>query len=64
MSNKQFDIENYVLYESYQPEQIEYDEEIDGHFFPDRDEHLKKKEKIREEYKKIKDAIAKKRVRR
>jgi len=64
MSEKNIDLVNYVLDKSYKPEQMEYDEEIDGNLFPDRDEHLKKKEEIRDKYKNIKDSIAKKRVRR
>ncbi len=64
MSDKKLDIKDYVFDESYQLEQVEYDEEVDGDSFPDRDEHLKKKDELRDQYKNIKDQIARSRVRR
>ena len=63
MSNK-LDIQNYVLDKDYKLELVEYNEEVDGEAFPDRNQHLKKKEEIREQYKNIKNQIAKNRVRR
>jgi|GEM_PF-5404062 len=64
MSEKKLDFDNYVLDKNYKSEKMEYDEEVDGNFFPDREEHLKKKEAIRQEYQKIKNAMSQKRVRR
>ena len=64
MSEKKVDVKTYVLDADYKAEKIEYDEEIDGNLFPDRDEHLKKKDDIREKYKDIKNSIVKNRVRR
>jgi hypothetical protein len=57
-------IKDYKIDESYQPEVVVYDEEVDGDMFPDRDDHLKKKESEQKKYKDLKDQIAKKRVRR
>ena len=64
LSEKKIDVNSYVLDDSYKPEQVEYDEEIDGNFFPDRDDHLKKKENARDKYKDIKNSMATTRVRR
>lgn len=63
MSNK-LSVDNYVLDDSYQLEQVEYNEEVDGEVFPDRDEHLKKKDEVRSKYRGLKDSMNKKRVRR
>jgi len=64
MSEKKLNIKDYVLDSNYITEKMEYDEEIDGNLFPDRDEHLKQKDNVREKYKDLKDSIAKSRVRR
>jgi len=64
MSEKKLDFSNYILDKNYKPEKMEYDEEVDGNFFPDREVYLKKKDIVREEYQKIKKAMSQKRVRR
>lgn len=58
------DVKSYVLNKDYKPEQMEYNEEIDGNLFPNRYEHLKKKEELREKYKNIKNSISRNKVRR
>jgi hypothetical protein len=62
--NKKLDINSYVLNDNYKLEEVEYDEEVDGEIFPDREDHLKKKDEARDKYKDLKDTIAKSRVRR
>lgn len=64
MSEKKLNLKDYKLDETYKAEEVEFNEEIDGNFFPDRDEHLKKKDEARNQYKKIKDSMATNRVRR
>jgi len=64
MSEKKLDLENYILDTDYKPEQMEYDEQIDGNFFPNREEHLKKKEDIRKKYQNTKKTMTQKKVRR
>jgi len=48
--------EDYVLTD-YAQDVVEYDEEIDGAMFPDRDEHLKKKEEAKEKITKLKQNL-------
>ena len=64
MDKKYLNIKDYVLDTNYEAEKMEYDEEVDGNLFPDRNEHLKQKENLRDKYKNIKNSIAKSRVRR
>jgi len=63
MAEKSLDVNNYVLDDNYESEVVVYDEEIDGDAFPDRDDHLKKKEEEQKRVKALKDKIAKNRVR-
>lgn len=64
LSNENDEVLNYVLDKNINLPQMEYSAEIDGDYFPDRDQHLKNKEQILEEYQLIKKLKGMNRVRR
>jgi hypothetical protein len=63
INNISYNVKNYKFNDINLP-QIEYIAEIDGEAFPDRNQHLKKKEQILEEYQLIKKSKIVNRVRR
>ncbi len=64
LSNENDEVLNYVLDKNINLPQMEYSAELDGESFPDRDQHLKNKEQILEEYQLIKKLKGMNRVRR
>jgi len=64
LSNENDEVLNYVLDKNINLPQMEYSAEIDGDYFPGRDQHLKNKEQILEEYQLIKKLKGMNRVRR